>query len=84
MNRDNDYLLDVPAGFDDSDADSQVHPIACLLLPGATNADAFAAAQQFVSANDVRVVDVAWNYFYGEPEPHSLTLYFTFERDDED
>ncbi|MGW0704913.1 hypothetical protein ACWD4G_02870 [Streptomyces sp. NPDC002643] len=41
MEPDPDLCLTVPAGFDDSDADSQVHPMARKLFPAATAADAF-------------------------------------------
>lgn len=74
-----DYRLNVPPGFDDSDADSQVHPIARLMFDARTNAEAFGKAQRWVETHDVRVMDVSWDHWAGEDFTVSLTIYFTFE-----
>ncbi|GAA3419319.1 hypothetical protein [Streptosporangium vulgare] len=77
--------LNVPADFDDSDADSQVHPVARLLFPARTNAEAFGLAQEWLSVHqNVFLVDVSWDYASDEPNPITLTIYFTFEIEDED
>jgi hypothetical protein len=81
MKRDPDLYLDVPSDFDDSDAEAQVHAVACRLFPSRTNAGAFAAAQEWVSAHDIRIIDTSWTHFDGESEPLCLALYFTFEPD---
>jgi hypothetical protein len=70
--------LDIPAGFDDSDADAQVHPIARLLFSGRTNAEVFGKAQRWVSAHNVFLVDVSWDCLQHEPEPILLSIYFVF------
>jgi hypothetical protein len=76
---DPDYCITVPPGFDDSDDEAQVHPMARRLFPGRTPAEVFAKAQQWVGEHDVRIVDVSWNWAYDEPEPFTLAVYFTFE-----
>ena len=78
-----DYRLAVPPGFDDSDAASQVHPVARLFFAATTDADALGQAQQWVSTHDVRVLDVSWDHWTGEDFTVSLTLYFVFEHDPE-
>jgi hypothetical protein len=55
---DPDYCIAVPPGFDDSDDEAQVHPMARRLFPGRTPAEVFAKAQQWVGEHDVRIVDV--------------------------
>jgi hypothetical protein len=77
------YRIDVPPGFDDSDDDGQVHPMARKLFAARTAAEVFAKAERWVSEHNVFLVDVAWNCAYNEPEPFTLAVYFTFERDDE-
>jgi hypothetical protein len=74
-----DLRLDVPAHFDDSDADAQVHPIARLLFSGRTNAEAFGKAQQWVSEHNVLMQDVSWKHMSNEPEPIVLSIFFYFE-----
>jgi hypothetical protein len=77
---DPDYCIDVPPGFDDSDDDAQVHPMARRLFSARTTAEVFAKAQQWVSEHNVFLVDVSWNWAHDEPEPFTLAVYFTFER----
>jgi hypothetical protein len=48
-----------------------------------TTAGVFAKAQQWVSEHNVFPVDVSWNWAHDEPEPFTLAVYFTFERDPE-
>ncbi|WP_314178421.1 hypothetical protein [Streptomyces winkii] len=79
MELDPGLCLDVPEGFDDSDADSQVHPMARKLFTGTTAADTFGKAQEWVGGHDVFLVDVSWDYAYDEDEPYTLSIYFTFE-----
>jgi hypothetical protein len=76
---DPDYCIIVPPGFDDSDDEAQVHPIARRLFPGRTPAEVFAKAQQWVGEHDVTLVDVSWNSAHDEPEPFTLAVYFMFE-----
>ncbi len=80
---DRDYCLDVPSDFDDSAADSQVHPIARLMFFGQTNAEAFGKVHEWVGSHNVRVIDVSWNHWIGEEFSVSLTLYFSFELEPE-
>lgn len=80
MDRD-DYRLNVPPDFDDSDADSQVHPIARLMFVAQTDAEAFGLAQQWLASHDAKVIDVSWQHWTGEEFTVSLTIYFTFEYD---
>ena len=75
---DPDYCLDVPAGFDDSDDDGQVYPVACRLFAARTAAEVFAKAQQWVSRHDVFLVDVSWTWAHDEPEPFTMAVYFSF------
>ncbi|MFC4531801.1 hypothetical protein [Sphaerisporangium dianthi] len=79
-----DLCLDVPADFDDSDADSQVHPIARLMFHGRTNADAFGQAQEWVSAHEVFLVDTSWHHEDNEEFPFVLSIFFRFENEPED
>lgn len=79
MELDPDLCLTVPEGFDDSDAASQVHPMARKLFPATTAADAFRKAHEWVGAHDVFLVDVSWAHAHDEPEPYVLSIYFTFE-----
>jgi hypothetical protein len=76
---DPDYCIIVPPGFDDSDDEAQVHPMARRLFPGRTPAEVFGKAQQWVGEHDVTIVDVSWNWAHDEPEPFTLAVYFTFE-----
>ena len=76
---DPDYCIIVPPGFDDSDDEAQVHPMARRLFPGRTPSEVFAKAQQWVGEHDVTLVDVSWNSAHDEPEPFTLAVYFTFE-----
>ncbi|GAA3863707.1 hypothetical protein [Streptomyces sedi] len=81
---DPDLCIELPAGFDDSDEDTQVYPVACKLFMGVTASEAFARASRWVAEHDVRVTDVSWDNMLGEDEPHTLSLYFVFELDPED
>jgi hypothetical protein len=74
-----DYSIIVPPGFDDSDDEAQVHPMARRLFPGRTPAEVFAKAQQWVGKHDLTVVDVSWKSWHDEPDPFTLAVYFTFE-----
>jgi hypothetical protein len=69
----------VPADFDDTDADAQVHPIGRLLFTAKTNAEVFDKARRWVSENNVFLVDVSWDFAGDESEPITLTIYFNFE-----
>jgi hypothetical protein len=80
---DPDYCIDVPPGFDDSDEEGQVHPMARRLFAARTAAEVFAKAHDWVSRHDVFLVDVSWNWFHDEPEPFMLSVYFSFEGDAE-
>lgn len=73
------YCLDVPEDFDDSEEETQVHPMARKLFLGTSAAQVFARAQAWVSEHDVRIVDVSWDVLDGEDEPHCMSVYFTFE-----
>ncbi|MFC9228864.1 hypothetical protein ACFTZI_07820 [Streptomyces decoyicus] len=81
---DPNFRLDVPEGFDDSDAETGVHPIARKLFPGATAAEAFRKAHEWLREQNIRLVDVSWTVLGGEDEPYTLSIYFTFEPDPED
>jgi hypothetical protein len=83
MELDPGLCLDVPEGFDDSDAETQVHPMARKLFPAATAAEAFRKAHEWVREENVFLVDVSWDYTYDEAEPYTLSIYFTFELDPE-
>ncbi|MEV4862034.1 hypothetical protein MRBLMF1_003311 [Streptomyces ossamyceticus] len=84
MMLDPSLCLDVPEGFDDSEEDSQVHPIARKLFLGTSAAQVFSRAQAWVGEHDVRVTDVSWDHLYGEDEPLCLSVYFVFELPEED
>ncbi|MFC8664242.1 MULTISPECIES: hypothetical protein [Streptomyces] len=84
MELDPNLCLDVPEGFDDTDAESQVHPIARKLFPATTAAEAFGKAQEWVGENQVFLLDVSWDFAYDEDEPYTLSIYFTFELEPED
>jgi hypothetical protein len=84
MEFDPGLCLDVPEGFDDSDADTQVHPVARKFFPATTAADAFKKAQEWVGAHEVFLVDVSWDYQHDEDEPYVLSIYFRFELEPED
>ncbi|MFE6166019.1 hypothetical protein ACFQ7F_44785 [Streptomyces sp. NPDC056486] len=84
MKLDPDLCLDVPEGFDDTDADSQVHPIARKLFFAATAADSFRKAHEWVGEHNVRLADLSWDFQHGEDEPYVLGIYFIFELDPED
>ncbi|MFI1394604.1 hypothetical protein [Streptomyces sp. NPDC020681] len=81
---DPNFCLDVPEGFDDSDAETGVHPIARKLFPATTAADAFRKAHEWVREQNIRLQDVSWDFFHGEDEPYCLSVYFVFELDPED
>ncbi|MEU1799508.1 hypothetical protein [Streptomyces sp. NPDC019937] len=73
------FCLDVPDGFDDSEAETGVHAVARKLFLGSSPAQVFSAAHTWVSENDVRIADLSWDFLDGEVEPHCLSMYFTFE-----
>jgi hypothetical protein len=79
---DPDYCIAVPPGFDDSDEDAQVHPMARRLFTARTAAEVFAKAGRWIGEHRVFVADVSWHWAHDEPEPFILSVYFTFERDD--
>ena len=56
-----------------------VHPVARLLFRARTNAEAFGKTQQWVSAYNVVLLDVSWDYASDEPEPITLSIYFQFD-----
>ncbi|WP_245689344.1 hypothetical protein [Streptomyces chattanoogensis] len=78
------FCLDVPAGFDDSDAETGVHPIARKLFLGTTAVEVFRKAHEWLREQSVCLVDVSWTLLDGEGEPYTLSIYFTFEPDPED
>ncbi|MEU6705449.1 hypothetical protein [Streptomyces wuyuanensis] len=78
------FCLDVPKGFDDSDAETGVHAMARKLFPATTAAEAFKKAHDWVRGQGVRLVDVSWDFFHDEDEPYCLSIYFVFEGDPED
>lgn len=84
MELDPDLCLDVPEGFDDTDAETQVHPMARKLFPATTAAGAFKKAHEWVGEHHVRLADVSWDFMYDEDEPYLLSVYFIFELDPED
>ncbi|MFM9590237.1 hypothetical protein ACKI1J_14155 [Streptomyces scabiei] len=84
MRLDPDLCLAVPEGFDDSDAESQVHPMARKLFPATSAAEAFRRASVWVAEHAVFLVDVSWDFLHDEDEPYVLSVYFTFELDPED
>lgn len=77
MRIDPDLCLEVPEGFDDSDARSQVLSIARKMFMARTVAGAFGKVQKWVGENDVFLIDVSWAYLYDEDEPYTLTIYFS-------
>ncbi|NLU66765.1 hypothetical protein [Streptomyces sp. HNM0574] len=77
------FCLDVPEGFDDSEDETGVHPIARKLFPASTAAGAFEKAHAWLREQDVRVADVSWSYLHGEDEPHTLSVYFIFELEED-
>lgn len=81
---DPNFCLDVPPGFDDSDAESGVHPMARKLFPATTAAEAFKKAHEWVRDQSIHLVDVSWDFFHDEDEPYCLSIYFTFDLDPED
>ncbi|MFJ7235699.1 hypothetical protein ACIQWB_00935 [Streptomyces olivaceus] len=81
---DPDLCLEVPEGFDDSDAETGVHPIACKLFPAETAADAFRKVHEWLREQDVRLVDVSWSHLDDEDQPYWLSVYFVFELDPEE
>ena len=58
---DPDLCIELPAGFDDSDSESQVHPIARKMFFGRTNAEVFGKAQLWASEQNVHLIDAAWD-----------------------
>ncbi|MEV6395453.1 hypothetical protein AB0M39_11845 [Streptomyces sp. NPDC051907] len=81
---DPNLCLDVPEDFDDSDAETGVHPMARKLFPATTAAGAFEKAHEWVREHRIRVVDVSWDFCHDEDEPHCLSIYFTFESQSQD
>lgn len=81
MEFDPHLCLDVPEGFDDKDAETQVHPMARKLFPATTAAGAFKKAHEWVREHKVFLVDVSWDFQYGEDECCVLSIYFTFEQE---
>lgn len=78
------YLM-VPNDFDDSNADSQVHPVARKMFFGSVMAEPFKEASEWIAAHDVRVIDTAWEIAAAEEEfSYVLSVYFTFEDDGND
>ncbi|MYS22790.1 hypothetical protein GA0115240_144842 [Streptomyces sp. DvalAA-14] len=84
MEFDPGLYLNVPEGFDDSDAEAQVHPIARRLFSARTAAEAFRDASEWVGEHNVKVIDVSWNFLWDEDLPNMLSVYFTFELEPED
>ncbi|GAB3451463.1 hypothetical protein GCM10027570_28190 [Streptomonospora sediminis] len=84
MEVDPELCIEVPADFDDSDSESQVHPIARRMFFGRTNAEVFRKAQAWADELNVHLLDAAWDELFGEDEPYALTVYFSFEFEDED
>ncbi|MFJ9905023.1 hypothetical protein ACIRVK_19350 [Streptomyces sp. NPDC101152] len=84
MNLDPNLCLDVPKGFDDSDAETQVHPVARKLFPAMTAAEAFGKAQEWVREHNVFLTDVSWDFMHDEDLPYLLSIYFSFELEPED
>ncbi|MET7621769.1 hypothetical protein [Streptomyces sp. NPDC005408] len=79
MELDPNLCLVVPEGFDDRDAESQVHPMARKLFSATTVAEAFRKAHVWVGEQKVFLVDVSWDFAHDEDEPYTLSIYFTFE-----
>ncbi|WP_329128658.1 hypothetical protein OG552_00755 [Streptomyces sp. NBC_01476] len=79
MEFDPGLCLDVPDGFDDSDADAQVHPVARKFFAATTAAGAFEKAGAWVAENKVFLLDVSWDFLHDEDRPYLLSIYFTFE-----
>ncbi|MFR0355173.1 hypothetical protein [Streptomyces sediminimaris] len=85
MRSEPDLHLMVPDDFDDSDAESQVHPMARKMFFGSIMAEPFEAASTWIAAHDIRVIDTAWEIApAGEEFAYVLSLYFTFEDDGRD
>lgn len=85
MSSDRDRYLHVPARFDeydDGDDQGEVHSIARILFTGRTNAEVFGKARSWLSTYDVHVVDLAWNYLLGEPNPMMLSVYFGIDEEE--
>ncbi|MGW1915771.1 hypothetical protein ACWCQS_34895 [Streptomyces sp. NPDC002076] len=78
-----DFCLDVPEGFDDSDAETGVHAMARKLFLATSAAEAFRKAHEWVQDQQIRLSDVSWDFFHDEAEPYCLSIYFTFELDPE-
>ncbi|WP_369199771.1 hypothetical protein [Streptomyces sp. PU-14G] len=84
MARDPDFCVEVPEDFDDSDDETGVYPIAAKLFIGATPAEVFRKAHEWVGEHDIRVTDVAWTYMDDEDQPCVMSMYFAFELDPEE
>ncbi|PJE96683.1 hypothetical protein CUT44_16735 [Streptomyces carminius] len=84
MEIDPGLCLDVPEEFDDSDAETRVHPVARKLFHATTAADVFRKAAEWVAEQKVFPVDVSWDFLHDEDEPYWLSLYFVFEQDSDD
>jgi hypothetical protein len=84
MEIDPDLCIDVPQGFDDSDAENQVHPMASKFFPAVTAAEAFRKAHEWVRDHDVLLADVSWDWQDDEDQPYVLRIYFRFEPEPED
>ncbi|HJE58434.1 MAG TPA: hypothetical protein K8V84_07965 [Nocardiopsis listeri] len=80
---DPELCIEVPADFDDSAAESQVHPTARKMFFGKTNAEVFRKAQLWANEQSVHLLDAAWDELLGEDDPYVLTVYFSFEFEDE-
>lgn len=84
MELDPDLCLDVPDGFDDTEAETQVHPMARKLFLATSAAEAFQKAHDWVKEHEVFLVDVSWTFLHDEDEPCMLSIYFTFELEPEE
>ncbi|MEE1939316.1 hypothetical protein V1L54_07800 [Streptomyces sp. TRM 70361] len=84
MEIDPGLCLDVPEGFDDSDAETQVHPVARKLFHATTAAGVLRKAAEWVEGREVFLVDTSWDFLHDEDEPYWLSVYFGFEQDSED
>ncbi|MER5713993.1 hypothetical protein [Streptomyces sp. NPDC002132] len=82
MRSEPDLHLMVPDDFDDSDADSQVHPVGRKFFFGSRMAEPFEEAAEWIAAHDVRVSDTAWEIAPADEQfQYVLRVYFTFEDD---
>lgn len=84
MTVDPHLCIEVPAEFDDSESESQVHPMARKMFFGSTNAEVFRKAQLWAEEQNVHLLDAAWDEMLDEDHPYVLTIYFSFEFEDVD